>query len=361
MKYIPLVRVNNFLPFITFLDRMGSPTERWLEAVKLSSFALEDPESLIPRHLVFEFAQKAARAEGLENLGLLIGGDCSIANLGNFGQLICGSLTLYDALMTLQKIAPANNSGERYWLEVGNGSKSPLPADQAWFCMQHLGDANVLSRYGTQFALTLMVELLSLAGEKGWRPSEIYTQTRQPKTVSESKFFAGIKVQTGVGYTAIAFPRSFLSAPLRLPIAAGNRQNQLMWESLHTSAPSEDFPQSLQRAIVPLLRGGYPGIHLAADISGMSVRTLQRRLEAEGMTYSSLVKKARFNQAIRWLQNPSVQLVDVAAELGYSAPSHFSRAFKGWTSLSPTEFRRLTTENQTFLNAVSDQSLEPLE
>jgi len=111
MKYIPLVRVNTFLPFITFLDRMGSPIERWLEAVKLSPFALEDPESLIPRHLVFEFAQKAAQAEGLENLGLLIGQDCSIANLGNFGQLICGSLTLYDALITLQKIAPANNTG----------------------------------------------------------------------------------------------------------------------------------------------------------------------------------------------------------------------------------------------------------
>jgi AraC-like DNA-binding protein len=359
--------VNNFLPFITFLDRMGSPIERWLEVVKLSPFALEDPESLIPRHLAFEFAQRAAQTEGLENLGLLIGQDCSIANLGNFGQLICGSLTLYDALMTLQKIAPANNSGERYWLEVGNGSKSPLQADQAWFCMQHLGDANVLSRYGTQFALTLMVELLSLAGEKGWRPTEIYTQTRQPKTVSESEFFVGIKVQTGIGYTAIAFPRSFLSAPLRSPILPSDGlnqlqnqlQNQLMWERLHNSAPSKDFPQSLQRAIVPLLRGGYPDIHLAADISGMSVRTLQRRLEAEGLTYSSLVKKTRFNQAVRWLQDPSVQLVDIAAELGYSAPSHFSRAFKGWTSLSPTEFRRLTIENQTFLGNVY-QSPEPL-
>jgi AraC-like DNA-binding protein len=105
------------------------------------------------------------------------------------------------------------------------------------------------------------------------------------------------------------------------------------------------FPILATGAIVPLLRGGYPDIHLAADISGMSVRTLQRRLESEGLSYSSLVKKARFNQAVRWLQDPSVQLVDVAAELGYSAPSHFSRAFKGWTSLSPTEFRRLSIEN----------------
>ena len=90
MKSIPLLRVNTFSPFINFLDNLGSPTQKWLEEFKLRPFSLEDPETLIPRHLVFTFIEKAARQEGIENLGFLAGQQISIPHLGNFGRLICG-------------------------------------------------------------------------------------------------------------------------------------------------------------------------------------------------------------------------------------------------------------------------------
>jgi AraC-like DNA-binding protein len=328
MKFIPLIRVSNFLPFLNFLDRLGSPTDRWLEEVNLSPFALDAPETLIPRHLALEFVRKAADREGIENLGLLVGRKSPIAELGNFGRILCGSLTLYDALTTLVQLAPAHNSGELWWLKE--------EGDRVWFCMRHTGGA--CSPHASLFALTQVIDLIGLAVEKDWRPIEICLQTRKSKFIDES--FAGIPVRAGIGFTGVCFSRSLLSLPLRSAIAPAERQNQQGREYLRSSAPAPDLPGSLQQSLIPLLRGGYPDIQLAAEIAGLSVRTLQRRLEEEGLSYSRLVEKTRLNRAIYWLRDPSIQLIDISAELGYSDAAHFSRAFKRWTGLSPREYRR---------------------
>ncbi|WP_420795073.1 helix-turn-helix domain-containing protein [Paenibacillus terrae] len=42
------------------------------------------------------------------------------------------------------------------------------------------------------------------------------------------------------------------------------------------------------------------------------------------------------------LQQPKTSLNEIANQLGYKNLSHFSRQFKRWTGLSPTEFRRKT-------------------
>jgi AraC-like DNA-binding protein len=350
MKFIPLVRVNNFLPFVAFLDRLGSPADRWLEEVNLSPFALDNPENLIPRHLTFAFAEKAARFEGIENLGLLIGRKSTIADLGNFGRLICGSFTLYDALMTLQQLAPANNSGELWWLKEEKGQENGGQSDRIWFCMEHTG--GIWSPYGSQFALTQIIDLIGLAAGKDWRPIDICLQTRQSPVVSES--FDGIPLRMGVGFTGVCFPRSLLRLPLRSPIKLTDGQIQQDQASLQASAPATDLSGSLQQALVSLLCGGYPDVHLATEITGLSLRTLQRRLGEEGFTYSRLVEKTRFEQAVIWLQDPRVKLVDITLELGYSDPAHFTRAFKRWTGLSPREYRqqKLTISSTKFSSLV---------
>jgi AraC-like DNA-binding protein len=49
----------------------------------------------------------------------------------------------------------------------------------------------------------------------------------------------------------------------------------------------------------------------------------------------------KMNQAAECLQDPAVLVKQVAAELGFDDPFHFSRAFKTVFGLSPEAFRRL--------------------
>jgi AraC-like DNA-binding protein len=104
-----------------------------------------------------------------------------------------------------------------------------------------------------------------------------------------------------------------------------------------------DFPTFLRVLVEAYLDDGYPQIELAAEITGTSVRTLQRRLSDAGLSYSELVQQVRFDAAVRMLSDRDTSLTNVAYRLGYTDPSNFSRAFRHMTGVSPREFRQQLT------------------
>lgn len=71
----------------------------------------------------------------------------------------------------------------------------------------------------------------------------------------------------------------------------------------------------------------------------MSGRTMQRRLEDEGVRFSALLDQARERVAKELLVGP-VELVEVASRVGFSDLATFSRAFKRWTGMPPGAYRR---------------------
>jgi AraC-like DNA-binding protein len=107
------------------------------------------------------------------------------------------------------------------------------------------------------------------------------------------------------------------------------------------SWPVAVIPETVQQIVTTLLADGSPDIHTVAAMAGLSVRTLQRRLSDEGLTFAGVVTRVRRAGAQRLLDDPTRKVIDVALDLGYSDPAHFTRAFVRWTGLAPREFRRL--------------------
>src|SRR5262249_4051180 len=108
--------------------------------------------------------------------------------------------------------------------------------------------------------------------------------------------------------------------------------------ALHTNSHLGDVVQQIIATL--LLRDGHPDLHSVATILGLGVRTLQRRLSEERLTYACVVARARFNLAQRLLDDPAYKIIEVALDLGYSDQAHFDRAFVRWTGLTPREFRQ---------------------
>jgi AraC-like DNA-binding protein len=73
---------------------------------------------------------------------------------------------------------------------------------------------------------------------------------------------------------------------------------------------------------------------------GMSGRTLQRRLEQEGMPFRDLVEQVRERLARSLLRTPGVSIGETAARLGYADVRAFHRAFLRWTGVTPAQFAR---------------------
>ena len=57
------------------------------------------------------------------------------------------------------------------------------------------------------------------------------------------------------------------------------------------------------------------------------------------MSYSTVVDEARFRVASKMLLATEASCAEVAKAVGYSDASHFARAFRRLTGLSPGEFR----------------------
>jgi AraC-like DNA-binding protein len=72
----------------------------------------------------------------------------------------------------------------------------------------------------------------------------------------------------------------------------------------------------------------------------MSPRTLKRRLDESSLRFTELLEKARRERALLLLRSPELSLDDVAARLGYSTVSNFTRAFRRWTGFTPSVYRR---------------------
>jgi len=70
-----------------------------------------------------------------------------------------------------------------------------------------------------------------------------------------------------------------------------------------------------------------------------SSSTLQRQLQAEGLTYRSVLENTRRSLAEEYLREGSQSHAQIAYLLGFSDQSNFSRAFKRWTSMSPRQFQ----------------------
>jgi AraC-like DNA-binding protein len=336
MNAIPLVRVNAILPFVNFLNQIGAPTHRLLNQAKLPVFALDEPEALISLYQGFAFIDRAARAEGIEDLGILVGQQTPIQALGMFGHSLSQALTMYDLLKRISNLMSAFSSGER--------SHFTVIGDQVWLQHTYSTPPAIATYPARCYGLMLYLNAIRLFTRSAWQPTAIYFQTNHVKTrglcesCPQTQFFFNQPIN------AIVFSRSLLS----LPLSASGRNHssegypQAAYAIWQKSAPAPEFFGSLRQLLGSLMLDGFPlTIDLVAEASGMSVRSLQRRLTAAGLSYADLIDQLRFDQAIQLLGNPTLKLVEVAAELGYRDQANFTRAFKRWTGTSPHEFRRL--------------------
>jgi AraC-like DNA-binding protein len=92
-------------------------------------------------------------------------------------------------------------------------------------------------------------------------------------------------------------------------------------------------------ALKRVLAGRRPAMIDVAKELGLSTRTLQRRLNDEGVSFQQLLADARRELARHYLMQPSLELNETAYLLGYGDPNSFFRAFHEWEGTSPGQWR----------------------
>jgi AraC-like DNA-binding protein len=118
-------------------------------------------------------------------------------------------------------------------------------------------------------------------------------------------------------------------------------------EALLAEAPGPEAPATvagaLRRHLVGLPPSSPAAVEEAARALGMSARSLQRRLGAEGTSFKDVVDDVRRDLSRSYLHDPRYGISEVAFLVGFAEVSAFSRAFRRWTGESPVAWRRANT------------------
>lgn len=155
-----------------------------------------------------------------------------------------------------------------------------------------------------------------------------------------TRVFAG-RERFAQPFTALVFDRALLDA-------TSPHQDDDVCEALQSVAErrllriSQRTPYAI-RVRDFLVREGFPhrtDMESVARALGMSVRSLRRRLEAEGKAYNDILSEARATTAKRLLDDPRRSIQEIAYDMGFADPNTFSRAFKRWTGMTPSACRR---------------------
>lgn len=86
-----------------------------------------------------------------------------------------------------------------------------------------------------------------------------------------------------------------------------------------------------------------PSLEEAAAHLHTSARTLKRRLQLEGQSFQTIVRRCRHDLAMDYLTVGRMPMHKVADALGFSDVRAFSRAFKTWTGSAPAHYRATVT------------------
>lgn len=324
---IPLARSVALAPFVSFLDRGGGSVQAHLRATRIDPEIFHAPESLLPLQQAAWFIDRAGRREDLEDFGFQVGAVTPILSLGLFGSVLAQSLTMHELIQRLIAWAPALNSGVRVELIDRGGPTVEVRVSQS---------IEGARRHVDDFSLFLALDAFRLVLGPDWRPKEVELSDTSCLLAGRHEMLSEARCSPNDTHTAVRLPRAALNLPLRgrLEPCAVDPKNEFS-----RTSPAKDFAESVAMAIESMLGIEAPTIETTAEIGGMSVRTLQRRLGSFATTFEEITDRVRFEKALQLLADPTQKLSYVSERLGYADPANFTRAFRRWTGSTPGAYR----------------------
>jgi AraC-like DNA-binding protein len=315
------------------MDRLDACPRPLLDRHGVPDAALVDPDAVLPAHHLGAFAADAARHTGLLDLGLRAG--CvGIGSHGRFGSRVARSSTLREALDVFSSEARKEHSRARFRLAPGGRA--------AWLLCEGLDGTPDATLQVELYVVQMMLETIRLAAGPDWLPREIHLQSEERPGLQRTEPLCRLGLHFGRPATGIPIPPRLLVAPLALWDAGGRQARPLGTIDTTREAPElpHGFVDSLKQLLATYLVEGPPRIEVVARAARCSVRTLQRRLHETGLSYSRLVEEVRLSAAADKIRQTSHKLVDIAFDAGYSDQANFTRAFRRWAGVPPSQFRR---------------------
>ena len=160
-----------------------------------------------------------------------------------------------------------------------------------------------------------------------WQPRLVCFTHAAPRSLTVHRRVLGPAVEFGHEFNGIVCNAADLDAPNpgADPVLARYSQRLLQPTLTHSAR----FADRVRQLVVLLLPRGLCRVEVVAQHLGIDRRTVHRKLLGEGTSFSALLEAERRELASRYVEGTQRPLTEVAALLGFTAPSAFSRWYRG--------------------------------
>jgi AraC-like DNA-binding protein len=346
---LALVRATHLLDYISVLRDTGAPVDRELARSPLPPRIEETPDLYVNIPVVLEWIARTGHDFHPMELGLFGAQKASLASLRPAHQAaIMAAQTGLKRLEAVIAIAGVEDSA----LDISIRHEGD---DMRVTCTMAGLDQHLFLCLAEWLNLQGIISVMRSVMGAAWCPSEIcFVSPMRPPQAAHAAF-PNTRIRIGQPSTSVVVARADLSrSTCDARTSATGSPAALSSSEVQDGRSAWEFISLLRMMVQPYLNGGRIEMALAAEMAGISTRTLQRRLQLSGSTFSQIVQEARFELARTRLDDSGMKVIDVAMTVGYDSPQHFTRAFRRFTGVTPSQYRnqRIAEGSETDRTAV---------
>jgi AraC-like DNA-binding protein len=323
---IPLIRAGSIAPFLGWMHQNGVAAEVLLHEADLSGFDLGNPDQPIPLLSLFRFACLSSRVVG-PDLPARVITRASVANLGTIGRIALGGTTIRDALTSAVAALPYHITYEMMSIRP---AQDGVVLRESWAI--RIDDET--RHIAQQYVAALIQQLCDPDGTNRPVFSRMVLVAHPEHGLAHLRpYFGDCVFPAGDKALELHIPGRVLDRPLGFD---GQGLSQAQRPTYSPLPLGKDGLISSAKVVVDgLLANATPTIQQLAAAGGQSVRTFQRRLAAEGTTFSQLIDEVRRERAIAGLAAGHASAAAIAAGVGYKRQSSLTRAVRRWSGATP--------------------------
>ncbi|AKM04707.1 MULTISPECIES: AraC family transcriptional regulator [Burkholderia cepacia complex] len=309
-----------------------------LDGTGLTPADVADPFTLTSSQQFLTAARNAIGRYDGSDLGVRVGRLLHASSYGMYGYAMLCSESMAHAFDSAVKYHQlANRALEIHWVAQGDTASWLFP-NQDEVLLPCLDPPLYRFLIDMQFALHVTI-IKDVMGAWCVPARAQFTQPEPPHVALLSDALE-CPLAFGQPRNVLDYPAAWLARAPQLanPITAAQVSShcaRLLDELRTQSGVTRRVYQELTRT-----PGHFPDIDAIADILCITSRTLRRKLEAEGTSYSELLTSVRKALAIDYLSTTTLSTEDIALTLGFSDAVGFRHAFKRWTGTTPSDVRR---------------------
>lgn len=304
-----------------------------LDGAGIAPEFLADPDC---RLLVSEQAAFLdAAAEKLKDplLTFRIARNYDVRRTGILYYILASAGTFGAGLEQVTRYLPIENESIRQEVEAdGRG------ATIAW---SYGGEARSAERHISQFLAVVLVRLARHLCGVDVAPEAVSFAHGANGDRGEIEAFFRCPIAFDAGRTEVVLPGGTVELPVtRADPHLNDLLTRLAERALAERAESSPPLRSeVERLLAFQLPKGVPSPAELAKSLGMSRRTFERRLAAEGTNVSGIIDDIRRELALQYLREPRHSVTEIAWMLGFADVSGFTHFFRRMTRQTPTAYR----------------------